>query len=155
MKEIVWKNPWSDRFLFLEKYIPKNVSIIDFGCGNKQILDYCSPLYYTGVDIIESADIIADLNTPFKIRKKYDLGLILGVFEHLENPEYTLSNIYKSAESFIVLTSRAKMKKEWKHNFDKETIETLQKKYFTTVKSDLYPRYTVTLAKNENSSILF
>lgn len=155
MTEIIWKNPWSDRFLFLEKYIPNNISIIDFGCGNQQILDYCNPSKYVGIDLNPPATIISDLNKSFHIEEKFDLGLILGLLEHLENPEYTLSQIYKCSKSFIVLTSRSKMKSEWKHCFDSEKIETLLKKYFKNVRSDLYKRYTVTLAENDSTGLFF
>lgn len=155
MSEIVWKNPWSDRFLFLEKYIPNNLSIIDFGCGNQQILDYCKPSKYVGVDTKEPATIISNLNASFKTEEKFDLGLVLGLLEHLENPEYTLSQIHSCSNSFIILTSTAKMKSEWKHCFDKNKIEILLKKYFKNVKSDSYKRYTITLAENDPASLFF
>ncbi len=149
MKEIIWKNPWSDRFLFLEKYIPSNVSIVDFGCGNKQILDYCSPRNYLGIDISEDADLQIDLNKPFELDKTFDVGLILGLLEHIENPEFTLQQCIKYADTFVILTSTAKMKAEWKQRFDKESIEMLLKKYFKNVNCYSYPRYTISIAKEK------
>lgn len=149
MKEIIWKNPWSDRFLFLEKYIPNNMSIVDFGCGNKQILDYCSPIEYLGIDITDDADLKIDLNKPFDLDKNFNLGLILGLLEHIDDPEFTLQNCIRYADAFIVLTSSAKMKAEWKHSFDRSKIENLLKKYFETVECYSYPRYTVSIARNK------
>ncbi len=149
MREVVWKNPWSDRFLFLEKYIPKNVSIVDFGCGNKQILDYCCPREYLGIDLCEDADLKIDLNSEFTLEKNYDLGLILGVLEHVRDPERTLSNCSRYAEKFIVLTSLAKMKAEWFNSFDESKIKNLLKKYFKNVNCYTHSRYTVSVAEEK------
>ena len=149
MKEIIWKNPWSDRFLFLEKYIPKNASIVDFGCGNKQILDHCSPREYLGIDIVDSADLKIDLNKDFILDKTFEIGLILGLLEHIDNPELTVQRCIRCADKFIILTSSAKMKFEWKHSFSKDDIEKLLKKYFKTVSCYSYPRYTVSIAENK------
>jgi len=149
MKEIDWKNPWSDRFLFLEKYIPDNVSIVDFGCGNKQILDYCFPTEYLGIDILETADLKIDLNDAFSLDKQFDVGLILGLLEHVENPEFTLQQCIRYADTFVVLTSTAKMKSEWKNQFNKTSIELLLRKYFKNVNCYQYPRYIVSVAEGK------
>ena len=149
MKEIVWKNPWSDRFLFLEKYIPTDVSIIDFGCGNKQILDYCSPSYYFGVDVCKEADLYVDLNKDFELNEKFDLGLILGLLEHVDNAEFTLKNCIRYADKFLVLTSSAKMKSEWKNSFNESSIKELLEKYFLTVECYKHPRYIVSIAQGK------
>lgn len=147
MSNVVWKNPWSDRFLFLKDLIPNNITIVDFGCGNKQILDYCSPKEYLGIDLNDQADVKIDLNQDFSLEKKYDLGLILGLLEHLENPERTLKNCLKFADKFIILTSNAKMKSSWRCKFSKDEIETLLKKYFKTVTCSTYGRYTVSIVE--------
>lgn len=149
MKEIVWKNPWSDRFIFLEKHIPEDVTIVDFGCGNKQILDYCSPIEYLGIDLCEDADIKIDLSQDFKLDKKYDVGLVLGLLEHLDNPQKTLENCFKYADKFIVLTSNAKMKSEWRSKFSKDDIEIFLKNYFKKVTCFSYSRYTVSVAEEK------
>lgn len=149
MNEVIWKNPWSDRFLFLEKHIPDNVSIVDFGCGNKQILDYCNPREYLGIDICDDADLKINLNEHFSLDKKYDLGLILGVLEHVIDPEFTLQNCIQHTDKLIVLTSSAKMKAEWLHAFDKNKIQCLLQKYFSHVDSFIYPRYVVCAAEGK------
>lgn len=149
MSEIVWKNPWSDRFLFLEKYIPSNVSIVDFGCGNKQILDYCAPSYYLGIDVCKEADMYIDLNKDFELDKTFDFGLILGLLEHVDNAEFTLKNCIRYSDKFLVLTSSAKMKNEWKNSFNESSINELLEKYFLTVECYRYPRYTVSIAQGK------
>jgi hypothetical protein len=149
MKEIVWKNPWSDRFLFLEKHIPTNVSIVDFGCGNKQILDYCSPSEYLGIDLVDEADLKLDLNSNFELDKNFELGLILGLLEHVDNPEFTLKNCIRYSDKFLILTSSAKMKKEWKNSFNKDSITSLLEKYFNNVQCHVYPRYVLTIAEGK------
>lgn len=149
MKDVIWKNPWSDRFLFLENYIPKNVSIIDFGCGNKQILDYCSPTRYLGIDLCEEADLKIDLNKEFSINDKYDLGLMLGLLEHVHNSEFTLKNCLKYADKFLILTSSAKMKAEWHNSFNEQSIKELLEKHFNKVQCFKHPRYVVSLAEEK------
>jgi hypothetical protein len=149
MKEIVWKNPWSDRFLFLEAHIPENVSIVDFGCGNKQILDYCSPSQYLGIDLCKEADVNIDLNNNFNLEETYDTGLILGLLEHVKDAEFTLKNCIRYADNFLVLTSSAKKKKEWNFSFSESDIKELLEKYFNNVQCYKYPRYTLSIAKEK------
>ena len=97
------KNPWSDRWAFVKNYIPDNTSIIDFGCGNKESLDYVYPTRYLGVDRLSCADLVADLDQNFVLHDKFDLALLLGVLEYVKDPEYTLNNIVGNADNFIVL----------------------------------------------------
>ena len=79
------KNPWSDRWVFVKNYIPDNTSIIDFGCGNKELLDYVNPTRYLGVDRLSCADLVADLDQNFVLHDKFDLALLLGVLEYVKD----------------------------------------------------------------------
>lgn len=73
------KNSWSNRWAFVKDYIPTDVSIVDFGCGNKEALDYVKPTQYLGVDRLPGADLVADLDKPFALDDTFDVALLLGV----------------------------------------------------------------------------
>lgn len=141
------KNPWSARNRFIKDFIPSNISIVDIGCGNKEILDFCRPTKYLGIDINNYADLYMDLNDPKPLNDRYDLGLVLGVLEYLNDPDYSLSKIKYYADKFLKVTCSAKIKVGWKTAFDKEKIQCLLKKHFTKVNCTTIDRYTVTFAE--------
>ena len=129
------KNIWSLRNMFVKDYIPDNISIVDFGCGNKEILDFCKPSEYLGIDLVDYADLKLDLNDPFELNKQYDLGLLLGVLEYVDDPNYTLTNITKFAKKFIILSLVVKQKHNWKRAFTEESLNQLLKSHFDNVQN--------------------
>lgn len=142
------KNPWSDRWAFVKDYIPDNVSIVDFGCGNKESLDYIKPARYLGVDQLPNADLVADLNEPFVLDDKFDVALLLGVLEYVNDPTYTLNNIVRYADHFVVLSLTAKKAKpEWQRAFTEQSINDLLCKYFTSVTHHWHGRYILSVCK--------
>ena len=146
------KNPWSSRWEFVKNYIPDDISIVDFGCGNREVLDYIKPAKYVGIDRCADADIVADLDQPLHLNEQFDLGLLLGVLEYLEDPRRTLNNIVGYAESFIVVTLAAKKKPEWRQAFDIDSIDQLLCKFFSTVEHHKHGRYILSVCKNETNS---
>lgn len=148
------KNPWSDRWEFVKDYIPNNVSIVDFGCGNREVLDYVKPSKYLGIDRCDTADIVADLDQPVELQEQFDLGLLLGVLEYLDDPAATLNNIAGCAKSFVVVTLAVKKKPEWRQAFDDVSIDQLLRKFFSTVEHHRHGSYILSVCNNEtNSSI--
>jgi len=141
------KNPWSERNAFLKSFIPDDISIVDIGCGNKEILDFCKPSKYLGIDILPDADLIMNLDFPFSLKEKYDLGLVLGVLEYLDDPDYTLSQIKDYADKFIFLTCAAKKKQEWKQSFNKEQFKNLIIKHFDIKDIITIQRYNLIIAE--------
>lgn len=141
------KNPWSDRWEFVKNYIPNNVSIVDFGCGNQEVLDYISPSKYVGVDQLETADLIANLDQPIDLTDKFDVALLLGVLEYVQDPELTLANIVHCADHFVVLSLPVKKKPEWQRAFTEETIDLLLNKFFTSVQHYRHRRYLLSVCK--------
>jgi hypothetical protein len=142
------KNPWSDRWEFVKNYIPDNTSIIDFGCGNKESLDYVNPTRYLGVDRLSCADLVADLDQNFVLHDKFDLALLLGVLEYVKDPEYTLNNIVGNADNFIVLCLAAKkIKPEWQRVFSQQSIDNLLQKFFAEVTHHAHGRYILSVCK--------
>lgn len=141
------KNPWSDRWVFVKDYIPNNVSIVDFGCGNKESLDYITPTRYLGIDCLDSADLVADLNKPLMLNEKFDVALLLGVLEYVDDPEYTLKNIISNADCFIVLSLAVKQKAEWQQAFTEQSITQLLRSHFQTVNNYQHGRYILSVCK--------
>lgn len=119
--------PWTERNLWVKNFISENVSVVDWGCGNKDILRYINPSKYLGIDRISTADVVADFNIEIPtLFSKYDIGLVLGVLEYLNDPEYFLKSIKPSADTFIILCLSNKRKKpEWKNNFSAEEFNNL------------------------------
>ena len=141
------KNPWSDRWDFVKNYIPDKVSIVDFGCGNREVLDYIVPQMYLGIDRCDTADLVADLDQPLSLDKKFDLALLLGVLEYVKDPEFTLSNIVSTADCFVVLSLPVKQKREWLRAFTEQTIDQLLNKFFTSVQHHRHGRYILSICK--------
>jgi hypothetical protein len=135
------KNQWSDRNLFVKQHIPAGVSIVDFGCGNKEILDFCNPTKYLGIDLVDDADLKIDLNTDFELTDHYDLGLLLGVLEYVRDPDFTLSTVKKFANTFVILTLPVKKKNEWHQAFTEQTVDALLKRHFNNVTHFKYNKY--------------
>jgi hypothetical protein len=148
--QIEYKNPWGDRLEFLKNYLPSDKSVIDFGCGNKEVLDYFSPSKYFGIDKYnENADLVADLNNELTLTDQFDVGFVFGVLEYLDNPEFTIKNIKKFADKFYILVSVAPKKDQWKQSFTKESIEELLKQCFNTVETYEYHRYVLCIANEK------
>jgi len=141
------KNPWSGRWEFVKDYLEDGVSIVDFGCGNKEVLDYVKPSNYLGVDQLVTADLIADLNYPLGLSGHYDVALLLGVLEYVTNPDVTLSYISHYANKFIVLSLAVKKKDEWAQAFTNQSVDQLLRKHFENVEHYQHGRYILSVCK--------
>lgn len=143
------KNPWSERNIFVKEYIPENMSIVDFGCGNKEILDFCNPPKYLGIDLTDDADLKIDLNENFTLKETYDVGLLLGVLEYVKDPNFTLENVKQFAKKFIVVSLPVKKKKEWNQAFTEESIDSLLKLHFKNVIHYKHGRYILSVGETQ------
>lgn len=77
--------------LIMGRYSPE--SVVDFGCGRKAFLNATGLEDTCGVDMdYVEPDVVADLNQPIDLNRRFDLVISLEVAEHLE-PE--------SAETFV------------------------------------------------------
>lgn len=128
------KSKWSKRNLFVKQFIKDGISIVDFGCGHKDILEVCKPSDYLGIDVTETADLTLNLNTDFDLGKKFELGLVLGVLEYLDNPSHTLSNIKKHVNEIIILVRDSKKAPEWKQRITADELKKLMEEHFYDVK---------------------
>lgn len=142
------KNPWSNRLKFIKEYVADNQTVIDFGCGNREILEYIHPKKYLGIDQVETADLVADLNQHIDIPDHYDIALILGVLEYLDNPDQTLLNIHECADKFIILTLPVKKKHNWQRTYADEDLDLVLTKYFKDVAHIQHGRYVISICNN-------
>jgi hypothetical protein len=143
-----YKNVWRVRNKEILKLIKGfNGSVLDLGCGDKDILNYFIPRKgvvvtdYLGLDRVKTADIVTDFNTEtLKLDKEYDLGLAIGLLEYLEHPMDVLKAYKPYAKRWIILTHHSPkgnkgLKQTWHHRFFPEDIEKF-KDVYTVVHMD-------------------
>jgi hypothetical protein len=145
-----YKNVWRVRNKEITKLIKGfNGSVLDLGCGDKDILNYFIPKKgvnvskYTGLDRVDTADIITDFNKEIvPLKDKYDLGIAIGLLEYLENPMEVLKAYKPFAKRWIILTHYAPTvkgkkppKRTWHHRFTPDDIVQF-KKIFKVVHMD-------------------
>lgn len=142
------KHIWYERNEFVRNFIPAG-SIVDFGCGQREILDFVIPTEYLGIDCNEHADIYHDLNEPLVLDKQYDVGLWLGVLEYLNDPAQSVRNQKDCAKQFIVLTLNVEIKPQygWKNAFTRDSINKLLCNIFAEVEHHTYNSYTLSVCK--------
>jgi hypothetical protein len=84
-----------------ELLIP-NRSVLDLGCGAKNLLNYYSPSRYLGVDGgSNEADILVDLDTDFNLPSGWDYVVNSGILEYLFNIDSYLAKIQHLGNEYI------------------------------------------------------
>jgi 2-polyprenyl-3-methyl-5-hydroxy-6-metoxy-1,4-benzoquinol methylase len=140
---------WSKRNLMLNRFDFSNKSVIDFGCGNKSILNYIKFKEYIGLDKVDTADIIIDFETTdIILNKTYDAALVLGVLEYIETPEIFLKKIKPYADSFYFMLLVNRKKKTWhgwKNAFTYESAKNILESEFKI--KNLYEEHGYVLAE--------
>jgi hypothetical protein len=118
---------WAKRNVLLDQFELADCSVVDFGCGDQSVLNYQTFREYIGLDRVATADIQIDFDTDIiALDKQYDVGLVLGVLEYLEDPESFVRAIRPFADRFIIMVlARAVPKPEWRQSFTQESIATL------------------------------
>ena len=143
-----YKNVWRVRNKEITKLIKGfNGSVLDLGCGDKDILNYFVPrkgvhiTKYIGLDRVDTADIVTDFNKEIvPLKDEYDLGLAIGLLEYLENPMKVLKAYKPFAKRWIILTHHSPkgtkgLKQTWHHRFTPDDIVQF-KKIFKVVHMD-------------------
>lgn len=93
----------NDEFLFLKNYLKENDSILDYGCGGGFLLNKFSNKGFNieGIDIDKESINYIKKNHNYKVilgdykdlKKKYNLIILFGVFEHIDEPKLFLKKI--------------------------------------------------------------
>lgn len=97
-------NPkWTKRNQIIGKLIQDNKTVLDLGCGGKDLLNYIKPSKYHGIDYNDDlADSYADFNKPFEINDTWDYIVCSGVLEYLEDVDTIIQSIQNKADTYIV-----------------------------------------------------
>jgi hypothetical protein len=127
---------WAKRNMLLDQFELEDCSVVDFGCGDRSVLNYQTFREYIGLDRAATADIQIDFDTDtITLDKHYDAGLVLGVLEYLEDPESFVRAIRPFADRFIIMVlARAVPKPEWRQSFTQESIATLLSRQWSNCK---------------------
>lgn len=109
---------WTERRIErIKEWIKPGTSILDVGCGPGIIAHYfqkTKDCYVTGLDVSETAILkfkqrtqsegyVYDLKKGLPLIQEYDYILLIGVLEHLSNPERILNNAKIIAKKGIII----------------------------------------------------
>lgn len=138
---------WAARNILLNQFKLNEYSIVDFGCGDKSFLNYFNPKEYIGLDKNENADIVINFNSDdILLNKEYDIGLVLGVLEYVEDPNLFLKKIMPYAKKFIIMSlhvKRPKFHHGWVTCFNTKTFNDLVSKHFLKINYYNRNRYII------------
>ncbi len=70
-----------------------NSTVLDLGCGAKNLLKFYKPSKYLGVDGVATADLVLDLNTDFQLPSGWDYAVNSGILEFVVRPDLYLEKI--------------------------------------------------------------
>ena len=95
-------NPhWEYRNYVISSMMDTNRSVIDMGCGSKNLLKYYNPSKYLGIDGIPYADVVVDLNSNFDLPGNWDYVVNSGILEFVERPDLYLEKIKKLGNQYF------------------------------------------------------
>lgn len=117
-----------------ENFLEPNKSVLDLGCGAKNLLQYYSPSKYLGVDGMPCADLIIDLDSNFqdKIKSGWDYCVNSGILEYVKFPEIYLLKQKSLAKEFIFTWWQG----EFWGRMNNDSIEKLIKKNYIVVQKE-------------------
>lgn len=145
------KPSWVERNRLLLQFDLENKSVIDFGCGDKSILDYIKFKNYLGLDKVDTADVIVDFNKDaIPVNGTFDVGLVLGVLEYVDDDEHFITSITKYSDYFIILVlTQVKMKTwhGWKRVYSEDSFKSFLHKHFSNVKLHKHNKYIIAEAR--------
>ena len=136
---------WEDRNKFLENFNVSGKTVIGFGCGDQNIRKYFQFKNYLGIDK-ENADVNIDFDKQFIIPTTAELGLVLGVLEYLENPDFFLQKVKNTCDRFIIMVLDVKAPKHhhgWKRVYNENDLLALLTKYFYDINLQRHGKYIV------------
>ena len=85
--------PWQHRNKIIAEMMRPNSSVLDLGCGAKNLLKFYKPSKYLGVDGIDYADLVVDLNSDFQLPSGWDYAVNSGILEFVVRPDLYLEKI--------------------------------------------------------------
>jgi len=96
---------WRKRIELMSKYIPKDSSVMDLGCGKMWLKESVMMEKYIPVDYCDRGEgtLIFDFNKKeFPEEIDVDVAFVSGCLEYVEDPRWFISKIRTSASSCII-----------------------------------------------------
>ena len=111
---------------------------------------YISPPRYLGIDQNPVADIQANFNESIPvIDTKYDVGLVLGVLEYLNDPQTFLKTIKPTADQFIILCFvNRRRKPEWTNAFTSDEVKQMLSFFWKNISYETYRNYLLAICSD-------
>lgn len=97
-------NPsWTNRNKVIGSNINNNSSVLDLGCGHKDLLNYITPKTYLGLDFNDIADIVVNFNEDFDLPEgDWDYIVCSGLLEYLVNVPRFIEKIKGRSKTYIL-----------------------------------------------------
>lgn len=94
---------WSNRNSEIASLLKDSKTVLDLGCGYKNLLEHYTPSKYLGVDWFDYADITLNLNEDFhlQIPNGWDYVISSGVMEYLDSIDDYLKKVNGLGETYI------------------------------------------------------
>ena len=95
-------NPsWTVRNQLIAAMIQPNQSVLDMGCGAKDLLNYYTPTRYLGVDGVATADVVMDLDGELALPAGWDYVINSGILEYLSDMPAYIEKVAALGRTFI------------------------------------------------------
>ena len=99
------KDRWKSIHKDVKLYVPDGSSVLDLGCGDKEILNTIVTNDYWGVDLYPKADEHHDLDAELLTwDRTWDVGLIVETLSFIREPDRLLDHYKQYANSWIITT---------------------------------------------------
>jgi hypothetical protein len=124
----------------IKTHIPAGSSVLDLGCGDKDMLNYITCSDYHGVDVCELADQVHDFDGDLLTwDRTWDVGLMVSMLYYPEDTDRFLNHYKQFASKWIVTIAPMPrlLKPEWNHSFSPTRIEGVLNTHFTTISSKI------------------
>jgi len=149
------KDRWRGIHSSVAEYVPNDSTVLDLGCGDKEILNSISPSSYYGIDLYEGADRQYDLDGELLTDLgSYDIGLMVESLNFITDPGRLLNHYKQFATTWIITTrpmhpkspSIKESRANARHYWLRESFIDFLYEHFdsVTVSDDIYPAGLVT-----------
>lgn len=138
-------NPsWTGRNASISRHIPDHSSVLDMGCGGKDLLNYITPDRYVGIDYTDThADVIMDFNQPFQIDGGWDYLVCSGVLEYLKDVEMFLESIRGKSQFYIFTMWKRHYTLDNPNQLEYQAYVDLISARFTVIVEDSWKKHTI------------
>jgi hypothetical protein len=139
------KDRWREIHTDVADYVPAGSSILDLGCGDKDILNTISVDSdgdYYGIDLYSGADLQYDLDGDLlTLDKTWDVGLCIESLGFIKDPGRLLDHYKQYATTWVITVRplaenhsvRARSEVNVRHCWTRDTLITFLNQHFSSV----------------------